>query len=119
MNDVKVSVITCLYNTEPSLFKKSLESIHNQTFEDFEVLILNDGSTKYLDENKQIIESFNDDRFKYFDTKHTGKSQTLNFGFSIVKSKYIAICDSDDCMKPERLEYQLNCLEMSFLWIFV
>lgn len=113
MNNTKVSVITCLYNTEPSLFKKCLESIHSQTFEDFEVLIINDGSTKYLDENKKIINSFNDNRFKYFDTEHTGKSQTLNFGFNTSKSKYIAICDSDDCMKPERLEYQYYFLENS------
>jgi glycosyltransferase involved in cell wall biosynthesis len=37
MNNVKISVITCLYNTEPLLFRKCLESIYNQTFKDFEV----------------------------------------------------------------------------------
>ena len=111
MDSIQVSVITCLYNTPPKLFKKCLMSIHNQTFKNFEVLILNDGSSKYLDENKKIIESFNDERFKYFDTEHTGKSQTLNFGFKIAKGKYIAISDSDDQMYPERLEYQFNFLE--------
>ena len=111
MNDIQVSVITCLYNTPPELFKKCLLSIHNQIFKDFEVLIINDGSTKYLDENKNIIESFNDERFKYFDTEHTGKSQTLNFGFKIAKGKYIAISDSDDQMYPERLEFQFKFLE--------
>lgn len=111
LNNIQVSVITCLYNTPPKLFKNALNSIHNQTFKDFEVLIINDGSTKYLDENKKIIESFNDDRFKYFDTEHTGKSQTLNYGFEIANGKYIAISDSDDQMMPERLEYQYNFLE--------
>ena len=108
---IQVSVITCLYNTQPELFKKCLDSIHKQTFKDFEVLIINDGSIKYLDENKKIIESFNDNRFKYFDTEHTGKSQTLNFGFKIAQGKYIAICDSDDQMLPKRLDYQFNFLE--------
>ena len=111
MNNYLITVITCLYNTPPHLFEKCLLSIYNQTFKDFEVLIINDGSTKYLDENKKIIESFNDERFKYFDTEHTGKSQTLNFGFKNAKGKYIAISDSDDQMKPQRLEYQFNFLE--------
>lgn len=110
---IQVSVITCLYNTQPELFQKCLESIHNQTFKDFEVLILNDGSIKNLKENKKIIESFNDERFKYIDTPHTGKSQTLNYGFKIAKGKYIAISDSDDQMMPERLEYQYLFLENS------
>lgn len=111
--DIQVSVITCLYNTPPDLFKNALESIYKQTFKDFEVLIINDGSTKYLEENKKIIESFNDERFKYFDTEHTGKSQTLNYGFKIAKGQYIAISDSDDQMYPERLEYQYLFLENS------
>lgn len=111
MQEVQVSVITCLYNTPPELFKKCLLSISKQTFTDFEVLIVNDGSTKYLDENKKIIESFKDNRFKYFDTEHTGKSQTLNYAFKIAQGKYIAICDSDDQMKDIRLEYQYRFLE--------
>ena len=111
MNDIQVSVITCLYNTPPELFEKCLSSIHNQTFKNFEVLIIDDGSTKYLDENKKIIESFDDKRFKYFDTEHTGKSQTLNFGFKIAKGKYIAISDSDDQMVNYRLQYQFEFLE--------
>jgi glycosyltransferase involved in cell wall biosynthesis len=111
MNDIKVSVVTCLYNTTPKLFKQCLTSIYNQTFKDFEVLILNDGSTKYLDENIEIIKSFNDNRFKYFDTEHTGKSQTLNYAFKIANGNYIAICDSDDQMLPERLQYQYEFLE--------
>ena len=111
MQKIQVSVITCLYNTPPELFKKCLLSISKQTFTNFEVLIVNDGSTKYLDENKKIIESFKDKRFKYFDTEHTGKSQTLNYAFKIAQGKYIAICDSDDQMKNNRLEYQYRFLE--------
>ncbi len=106
-----VSVITCLYNTPPNLFKECLQGLVKQTFKDFEVLIVNDGSDKYLEENKKLIESLNDNRFKYFDTEHTGKSQTLNYAFKIAQGKYIAINDSDDVSYPERLEYQFKFLE--------
>ena len=112
MNQIpSISVITCLYNTPPNLFKECLQGLVKQTFKDFEVLIVNDGSDKYLEENKKLIESLNDNRFKYFDTEHTGKSQTLNYAFKIAQGKYIAINDSDDVSYPERLEYQFNFLE--------
>lgn len=108
-----ISVITCLYNTPSNLFKKCLDGLVNQTFENFEVLIVNDGSDKYLNENKEIINSYNDKRFKYFDTEHTGKSQTLNFALSQAQGKYIAINDADDVSYPNRLEYQLHFLEFN------
>ena len=111
MHNIQVSVITCLYNTPPELFANALLSIHNQTFKNFELLIIDDGSTKYLDENIELIKAVNDDRFKFFETEHTGKSQTLNYGFSIAQGKYIAISDADDQMMAERLEYQYNFLE--------
>ena len=108
-----ISVITCLYNCPPELFEKCIKGLISQTFKDFEVLIVNDGSTKYLDDNKKIIEKYcgDDNRFKYYDTEHTGKSQTLNFALRIAKGKYIAINDSDDVSYPERFEYQYSFLE--------
>ena len=110
-NNILISVITCLYNCPTKLFEKCIEGLRNQTFKDFEVLIVNDGSDKYLEENLKIIKSLNDDRFKYFDTEHTGKSQTLNFAISKAQGKYIAINDSDDISFPQRLEYQYTFLE--------
>ena len=112
-NKPSISVITCLYNTPTELFDKCLRGLSNQTFKDFEVLIVNDGSDKYLDENKALIESFNDPRFKYFDTEHTGKSQTLNFALLKAQGKYIAINDADDESYPNRLEYQYNFLDFN------
>lgn len=108
-----ISVITCLYNCPPELFEKCIKGLISQTFKNFEVLIVNDGSTKYLDDNKKIIEKYcgDDNRFKYYDTEHTGKSQTLNFALRIAKGKYIAINDSDDVSYPERFEYQYSFLE--------
>lgn len=112
-NNPKISVITCLYNTPPELFENCIKGLVSQTFTDFEVLIVNDGSTKNLEENIAIINKYcsNDDRFNYYDTEHTGKSQTLNFALKIAKGKYIAINDSDDISYPERLEYQYLFLE--------
>ena len=108
-----ISVITCLYNCPPELFEKCIKGLISQTFKNFEVLIVNDGSTKYLDDNKKIIEKYcgNDNRFKYYDKEHSGKSQTLNFALRIAQGKYIAINDSDDVSLPERLEYQYLFLE--------
>ena len=108
-----ISVITCLYNCPPELFENCIKGLISQTFKNFEVLIVNDGSTKYLDDNKKIIEKYcgDDNRFKYYDTEHTGKSQTLNFALRIAKGKYIAINDSDDVSYPERFEYQYSFLE--------
>lgn len=112
-NNPKVSVITCLYNCPSDLFENCIKGLVNQTFKDFEVLIVNDGSTKYLDDNIAIIEKYckDDDRFNYYEKEHSGKSQTLNFALKIAKGKYIAINDSDDISLPKRLEYQYNFLE--------
>lgn len=107
-----VSVIVCLYNTDPQIFSKTLNSIVNQTLTDFEVIIVNDGSTKYLEENKKLIEDLKDNRFLFFDRPHEGKSQTLNFALTKVRGDYIAINDSDDQMYPNRLSYQHEFLSL-------
>lgn len=108
-----ISVITCLYNCPTNLFENCIKGLLSQTFTDFEVLIVNDGSTKFIDENIAIIEKYckDDNRFNYYEKEHSGKSQTLNFALKIAKGKYIAINDSDDVSYPERLEYQYTFLE--------
>ena len=108
-----ISVITCLYNCPTNLFENCIKGLLSQTFTDFEVLIVNDGSTKFIDENIAIIEKYckDDSRFNYYEKEHSGKSQTLNFALKLAKGKYIAINDSDDVSYPERLEYQYMFLE--------
>ena len=107
----KISVITCLYNTPIDLFEKSIKSLVAQTFKDFECIVYNDGSDKYLEENLKIIEELNDDRIKVFHKEHSGKSNTLNSALKVSQGKYIAIWDSDDVFKNNRLEFQYNWLE--------
>ena len=111
MGSPKISIITCLYNTEPEHFQKCILSMINQTFKDWECIIFNDGSDKYIEENIKFIASFNDQRFRIFKKDHNGKSNTLNMALQIAKGKYCAIWDSDDQFIRERLEYQYEWLE--------
>lgn len=113
MNQISplVSIICCLYNTPSNLFKKSLESAINQTYNNFEFIIMNDGSNKYLEENTKLIEDLKDNRFKLYHKDHDGKSNTLNEAIKLANGKYIAIWDSDDSFYKNRLEYQVNLLE--------
>ena len=103
-----INIICCLYNTPTELFKKSIDSALSQTFKDFEFIIMNDGSDKYLEENIEYIESLNDNRFKIYHKNHDGKSNTINEALKLCSRKYIAIWDSDDVFYPNRLEYQYN-----------
>ena len=114
-----ISVIVCLYNTKPELFKDCINGLDNQTFKNFEVLIINDGSDKYYNENRYLISQLKDNRFIWINKKHSGKSQTLNLGLEKSRGKYIAINDSDDISFSERLEYQYNFLETNVEYDYI
>ena len=103
-----VSVLMPVYNAEKYL-SKSIESILNQTFEDFEFLIFNDGS---VDKTKEIIESYSDNRIRFFDnTENKGYLVHLNTGIEEARGKYIARIDADDIALPNRLKKQVEFLE--------
>lgn len=106
----KISVLLPVYNAEKYL-KESIESILNQTFKDFELIIINDGST---DESENIIQSFDDSRVKYFlNETNLGLINTLNKGIELSEGKYIARMDADDICSLNRLEKQYNYLEQN------
>lgn len=108
MGTPTVSVIMSVYNGERFL-KEAIESILNQTFTDFEFLIINDGST---DDSVKIIESFKDERIKLINNEKNLKLiASLNKGIKIAKGKYIARMDCDDISVNERLEKQVEFLE--------
>lgn len=86
------SVIIPLYNKE-KFIKNTLESVLNQTFEDFELLIVNDGST---DKSEAIVNSFSDRRIQYFFKKNGGVSSARNYGITRANSEYIVFIDADD-----------------------
>ena len=105
----KVSVLMPVYNTKEKYLREAIESILNQTFTDFEFIILNDGST---DENvERVIKSYDDERIKYFYKENTGIADTLNNGMAKAQGEYIARMDSDDISLSERFAKQVKFLD--------
>lgn len=104
----KISVIMPVYNGEKYL-KEAIDSILKQTFSDFELLLINDGST---DSTEAIIKSYDDVRIVYIkNEKNLGLIKTLNKGLDIAKGEFIARMDQDDISHPERFEKQLIIFE--------
>lgn len=103
-----VSVIMPIYNAE-KYARESIESILNQSFSNFELIIINDGSTDY---SEKVILSFKDARIKYFkNEKNLKLIETLNLGLKLAQGKYIARIDADDVALPVRFEKQITFLE--------
>jgi glycosyltransferase involved in cell wall biosynthesis len=102
-----VSVILPVYNSV-KYASLSIESVLKQTFSDFELLIINDGST---DESLKIIESFNDQRIKVINQNNKGVTASLNIGLSLSHGTYIARIDADDIWSdPNKLAKQIEYL---------
>ncbi|MCF6298059.1 MAG: glycosyltransferase, partial [Flavobacteriaceae bacterium] len=107
MSNSKITVILPIYNGMPFL-KESVESLKQQTFQDFIVLLINNGST---DSTKEFISSINDDRFKYYELEKPNLVKALNFGLQFVDTEFIARMDADDISHPKRFEKQIDFLE--------
>lgn len=104
----KLSVILPVYNGEKYLHA-AIESILAQSFTDFEMLVMNDGST---DGSAAIISSFNDPRVIAIENeKNRGLIYTLNRGIDLAKGEFIARMDADDIALPERFARQIELLE--------
>lgn len=94
------SVVIPLYNKGLQI-SSTLESVLNQTYADFEVILINDGST---DKSVEVVEGFEDDRIKLFHQENLGASEARNQGVLKAKSNYIALLDADDLWLPNHLE---------------
>lgn len=102
-----ISVIMPVYNGE-QFIRESIDSILNQTYRNFEFIIVNDGS---VDSTKQIIGSYDDKRIVLLDLPaNQGVSNARNAGTDISRGEYIAFCDADDLYDPDRLRTQLDFL---------
>lgn len=109
MTTPTISVLMPVYNAQRFL-KRAIESVLAQTFTNFELLIINDGST---DKSVSIIESFQDPRIRLVhNQKNSGVIHTLNMGILLAQGKYIARMDADDICFPERFEKQVSYLEL-------
>jgi glycosyltransferase involved in cell wall biosynthesis len=102
-----VSVILPVYNAEPFL-KEAMESILQQSYPNFEFIIINDGSK---DNSEKTILSFNDPRIKYHLQENKGLGATLNIALDLCKGKYIARQDQDDISYKDRFKKQVEFLE--------
>lgn len=102
-----ISVIIPLYNKEPHV-KRSLSSVLNQTIQDFEIIVVNDGST---DKGLQVVKSFSDSRIRLINQENLGVSIARNRGIGAAKSELIAFLDADDEWMPHYLETILRLRE--------
>ncbi len=104
----KISVLMAVYNGEKYL-GQSINSILNQTWKDFEFVIIDDGST---DNSLKIINSYRDSRIRIISSeKNYGVAHARNIGLEQCTSEYIAIMDADDVAVPERLEVSYRFLQ--------
>lgn len=103
MNEIKVSVIVPIYNTEKFL-RKCIESIVNQTLQEIEIILINDGST---DNSHNICLEYTEkypEKIRYINNKNIGCSATRNLGIELARGEYIAFVDSDDYIEKEMYE---------------
>ena len=103
----KVSVIIPTYN-RAHLIERSIRSVLNQTYQNFELLIVDDGST---DNTKAVVDKIQDERIRYIRcNKNGGAAKARNVGIRESKYHYIAFQDSDDEWHPDKLEKQMKTL---------
>ena len=102
-----ISVILPVYNGEKTI-RATLESVIEQTFTDFELLIINDGS---IDGTLTVIESLNDSRIQVFSYTNAGLSASRNRGISRATGEYLAFIDADDLWTADKLEAQFQALQ--------
>ncbi len=100
-----ISILIPIYNTPIDYIKECLDSIDSQTFKDYEVIVVNDGSN---DEVTNFLNSLIQDKYSIYHQQKSGISKALNFGLSKCKYDLIARMDGDDIMLPDRLQKQFN-----------
>lgn len=107
MNDL-VSIVMPSYNTE-KFIKESIESVLAQTYQNWELLIVDDCSK---DNTDNVVSEFTDSRIKYFkNPQNSGAAVSRNRALREAKGKWIAFLDSDDLWKPDKLEKQIGFME--------
>ena len=103
-----VSIVMPLYNCEKYI-AKSIESVLSQTYQDWELLIVDDCST---DKSVEVVKSYNDKRIKLLSNEHnSGAALSRNYALREAKGKWIAFLDSDDTWVRTKLEEQLQFME--------
>ena len=109
-NRTAITVLMAVYNGEDWL-ERSIASVLNQTYSNFEFIIVNDGSQ---DDSRQIAERFAliDSRIRVFHKEHTGLADSLNYGLARARGTWVARLDADDICRADRLEKQIKTVNM-------
>lgn len=100
MQSPKVTVVVPAYNVAATI-GETLRSILNQTLQDFEVIVVNDGAT---DATADVVAEFNSPKLRMITQRNRGLAGARNTGLHHAKGEYVAFCDSDDVWEPEKLE---------------
>lgn len=119
----KVSVVVPIYNVEKYL-EKSLDSLLNQTLEDIQIILVNDGSTDNSGNIAKLYAEKNPDKMLYVEKKNGGLSDARNYGMKYAEGDYIAFLDSDDYIEKTAYEEMYNkaieenadYVECNFIW---
>lgn len=110
MSEFKVSIVIPLYN-KSQWISQTLMSVANQTYKNWECIIVDDGSS---DESLEIVKKFaleNKGEWRIFSQSNSGQAVARNFGISLARGKYIALLDADDLWLPSKLTKQIDYLE--------
>jgi len=101
-----ISVIIPAYNAEKTILE-TIQSLQKQTFTDFEIIVINDGST---DGTVELLNAIEDSRVKVFSYENGGLPVARNRGIDRATGEYITFVDADDLWTPDKLELQLTAL---------
>lgn len=107
----KISVLMAVYNTDFSYIKRAIDSVLNQDFQDFELIIIDDGSKE---NNRELLLAYveeYEDKLIYIRHSNRGQSESINRGVLNSVGEYITILDSDDEYKPNHLSACLSAID--------
>ena len=107
MNSSFISVVIPLYNKQ-NVVVHTLRSVLNQTISDFEIVVVDDGST---DDSLAVVQAIKDERIRVIHKENGGVSSARNVGVKAAKGQYVALLDGDDYWDPTFLEEQLKLIE--------
>ena len=102
-----VSIIVTIYNVEKYV-KKCITSLINQTYDNLEIIVINDGTK---DNSIEIVRQIKDKRIVIIEQKNGGVSSARNAGLDLAKGKYVTFIDGDDFLEPDFVEYMINLIQ--------
>lgn len=103
-----ISVLMAVYNTNFDIVKRAIDSVLNQTFTDFELIVIDDGSNNDIQSLLLNYAIQHENKIRYLRHANCGQSASINYGVKISNGEYITIIDADDEYAPKHLQSCLN-----------